>query len=178
MDERWSINHFLNELNAMSLAKIMKNKWKDGMKRKTLKWRKQGSIERLERPSRLGKARTLGYKAKQGYCVVRVSIKKGGRTRPKIRKGRKPTNIGRMFFTTSRSKRAISENRAVRKYPNMEVLNSYYAGEDGQNKYYEVILIDTAHPAIKNDSNISWITSQRRRSFRGITPAGRKSRGL
>ena len=162
----------------MSLRKIIGSKWKEGMKAKTLKWRRQATVVRIERPSRLDKARTLGYKAKQGFCVVRAAIRKGGRTRPKIRKGRKPTNVGRSFFTTARSKRAITENRVARKYPNMEVLNSYYAGEDGQHKYYEVILVDKAHPAIRSDRSISWIAGQRRRSFRGLTPAGRKSRGL
>ncbi|HDI46335.1 MAG TPA: 50S ribosomal protein L15e, partial [Candidatus Methanomethylia archaeon] len=47
-------------------------------------------------------------------------------------------------------------------------------------KWFEVILVDPHHPAIKSDKDINWICnpSQRGRVFRGLTPAGRKSRGL
>ncbi|MEM2261866.1 MAG: 50S ribosomal protein L15e, partial [Ignisphaera sp.] len=58
--------------------------------------------------------------------------------------------------------------------------NSYYVGEDGLYKYYEVIMVDPSHPAILNDPDINWIanTSQRGRVFRGKTGAARKARGL
>ena len=42
----------------------------------------------------------------------------------------------------------------------------------------EVILVDKHHPVIKADKSINWITTQRRRAFRGLTSAGKKSRGL
>ncbi|MCD6113822.1 MAG: 50S ribosomal protein L15e, partial [Thermoprotei archaeon] len=53
-------------------------------------------------------------------------------------------------------------------------------GEDGNYKWFEVILVDPHHPAIKNDPDINWVTqkSQKGRVFRGKTSAGRKMRGL
>ncbi len=140
------------------------------------KWRKQKVITRVEKPSKPARARRLGYKAKQGFVIVRVRIKKGGRRRPTIRKGRKPSKAGLVRFTPKQNLRAIAEKRVARKYPNLDVLNSYYAGEDGQYKYYEVILVDVNHPAIKKDKNINWITKQKGRAFRGLTSAGKKSR--
>ncbi|MCS7131148.1 MAG: 50S ribosomal protein L15e, partial [Hadesarchaea archaeon] len=74
----------------------------------------------------------------------------------------------------------IAEERAARKYPNLEVLNSYPVGDDGQHRYYEVIMLDPSHPAIYNDPDLGWIArpNQRGRVYRGLTRAGRKSRGL
>ena len=70
--------------------------------------------------------------------------------------------------------------RAARKYPNLEVLNSYYVGESGKYKWYEVILVDPHHPVIKSDPKINWICRpcNRGRAFRGLTSAGKKARGL
>ncbi|MFQ6060450.1 MAG: 50S ribosomal protein L15e, partial [Thermoplasmata archaeon] len=68
----------------------------------------------------------------------------------------------------------------ARRYPNMEVLASYWVGEDGRNKYYEVILVDPHHPSIINDPKINWICepAHKGRVYRGLTPAGKKGRGL
>ena len=106
-------------------------------------WKDDSVVSRILRPTKLGRARALGYKAKQGYVMVRVRIRKSGRKRRTIRKGRHPTNVGIVKFTTSMSKQSIAERRTMKKYPNMEVLNSYKAGEDGRNHYFEVILVDT-----------------------------------
>jgi ribosomal protein L18 len=59
-------------------------------------YRQQPSIVRLVRPTRPDKARRLGYKAKQGFVVYRVRVRRGGRKRP-VPKGivyGKPTNQG------------------------------------------------------------------------------------
>ena len=45
-------------------------------------YRQLPSMVRLTRPSRPDKARRLGYKAKQGVCVYRVRVRRGGRKRP------------------------------------------------------------------------------------------------
>ena len=53
-------------------------------------------IHRCTRPTRPDKARRLGYKAKQGYVVYRVRVRRGGRKRP-VRKGivhGKPASCG------------------------------------------------------------------------------------
>ncbi len=133
------------------------------------------SYERIEHPSRPTKARSLGYKAKQGFIIVRAKIGRGGRVRPRPRKARKPSKLG-TFFTPKHSLQAIAEGRAVRKYPNTEVMNSYYVGETGTHKFYEVILVDRDHPAVIKDKERNWITKQRRRVFRGLTTQGRSGK--
>ena len=74
----------------------------------------------------------------------------------------------------------IAEQRVARKYPNLEVLNSYLIGKDGIHYFFEVILVDPERPEIKNDKNLSWISKDAnlKRVFRGLTSAGKKSRGL
>ncbi len=144
-------------------------------KSNVIKWNKEAVVKRIERPTNLGRARALGYRAKQGFVLARTRIKKGGRKRPKIRKGRRPKRAGR-FFTTAQSLQVIAEKRVSRKFPNLEVLNSYYVGESGTHKFYEIILVDTSHPVIKSDRKIKWICNQRRRVFRGLTSAAKKSR--
>merc|ERR1712193_46816 len=42
-------------------------------------FRQLPTIHRATRPTRPDKARRLGYKAKQGYCIYRVKIRRGGR---------------------------------------------------------------------------------------------------
>ena len=150
------------------------------MKQRLIQWRRQPPIVRIEKPTRLDRARALGYKAKQGFIVVRVRVRKGGRRKPRPNKGRRPKRMGVYGFAPAKSLRLIAEERAARKYPNLEVLNSYYVGEDGLFKWFEVILVDPHHPTIKNDPDIKWITgkSHRGRVFRGLTSAGKKMRGL
>ena len=76
--------------------------------------------------------------------------------------------------------RWIAEQRVARKFTNLEVLNSYQIGKDGVNYFFEVILVDPEMPEIKTDKNMAWITKagNRGRPFRGLTSAGKKSRGL
>lgn len=150
------------------------------MKMRLIKWRRQPSIVRVEKPTRLDRARALGYKAKQGFVVVRVRVRKGGLRKPRPDSGRRPKRMGVYGYTTWKSLRLIAEERAARKYPNLEVLNSYYVGEDGRYKWYEVILVDPHHPAVKSDPEINWICrpANRGRAFRGLTSAGKKMRGL
>ena len=153
----------------------MGTKLKKPSKSKISKWSKDPVSKRIEKPSRFDRARSLGYKAKQGFVLTRTRIRKGGRKRPAIRKGRKPKKSG-MFFTPSQSLQAIAEKRVARKFPNLEVLNSYYAGESGTHRFYEIILVDPNHPIIKSDKKINWICHQRKRVFRGLTSAAKKSR--
>jgi len=142
------------------------------------KWRREPAVVRIERPTRLDRARALGYKAKQGVIVVRVRVRRGGRRASRPNKGRKVGNLMVSRKTPKKNLQWIAEERANRKYPNMEVLNSYWVGEDGRYKWFEVILIDRSHPAILSDPQLSQIAKQRGRVFRGLTSAGRKARGL
>jgi large subunit ribosomal protein L15e len=83
-------------------------------------------------------------------------------------------------ITGGKSLQRIAEERASRKFPNMEVLNSYWVGEDGRQKWYEVILVDGHHPAIRSDRQLQWLADpvHRGRAERGKTSAGLKGRGM
>lgn len=143
-------------------------------------WRKMGSIVKLKKPTRLGRARSLGYKAKQGYVVVRIKTGRGPREKPGPAGGRKPRSSGIVRYTPQKSRQWIAEERVARKYPNLRVLNSYWVGDDHKWVWYEVILVDPAHPVIYNDPEINWIcdSTHKGRDKRGLTSAGKKSRGL
>ena len=171
----------------MSAYKHMNQAWiqeqkqrSDLVRSRLIVWRKQGSIVKLERPTRLGRARELGYKAKQGYVVARVKTGRGPREKPRPRMGRKPRSMGVTKYTPQKSRRWIAEERAGRKFPNLRVLNSYWVGADHKWVWYEVIMVDPNHPVIYNDPNISWICdpTQKGRENRGLTSAGKRSRGL
>ncbi len=143
-------------------------------------WRREESVVRLEHPTRIDRARNLGYKAKQGIAVVRVRIRRGGRRKPRYVRARRTARMGVNRMTAGKSLQRIAEERASVKYPNMEVLNSYWVGQDGKQKWFEVILVDSHHPSIKADRNLAWLNNpvHRGRSERGKTSAGRKGRGM
>ncbi|MFC2142922.1 50S ribosomal protein L15e [Candidatus Aenigmatarchaeota archaeon] len=164
----------------MSFNQRLKNTWRtSGMRKETIRtWRKQTVVKKISRPTRIDRAHALGYKAKQGFSLIRTRIKKGGRKRPHRTKGHKPSKSGHVSYTTKQSLQSIAEKRASRKFPNLEVLNSYYAAEDGQYKYYEVIFLDPKHPTIIKNKDTKWITRQTRRVYRGKTSAAKKSRNL
>lgn len=74
-------------------------------------FRQLKSIHRASRPTRPDKARRLGYKAKQGYVIYRVRVRRGGRKR-KVHKGHqmgKPTNQGVNQLKFQRSLRSVAE---------------------------------------------------------------------
>lgn len=143
-------------------------------------WRQQGSIVKIRRPTRIDRARSLGYKAKQGIIVVRAKIRRGSRRNSRYVRGRRTHNMGKNKITAGKSLQRMAEERASKKYPNMEVLNSYWVGEDGKSKWFEVILIDPNHPVILKDQNLNWICENKHkgRVFRGKTSAGMKGRGM
>lgn len=146
-----------------------------------IKFRKsKQAIVRLKRPTNLARAKSLGYKAKEGFVVVRVRVRKGSGMHRRPTKGRRPKRMGVKKLTRRISIQSIAEKRVHKKHPNCEVLNSYKIGEDGRHHYYEAILVDVSHPAIKKDRKIRWITkkSHRGRAERGKTSAGRRCRGL
>jgi large subunit ribosomal protein L15e len=123
-------------------------------------------MARVEVPANLARARRLGYQAKQGYALIRVRVDKGRRTRRKPMGGRKHKNYYR-FVQPQLSHQAIAEQRVNREYKNMEVLNSYWVGEDGNYKFFEVILADPSLPTVNVSS-----ASRYGKAFRGLTAAG------
>jgi large subunit ribosomal protein L15e len=145
-----------------------------------VEWRRQPVINRIEKPTRLDRARRLGYKAKQGFVMVRVRVRRGGLRKVRPKAGRRPKRMGVKKFKPAKSLKLIAEERVARKFPNLEVLNSYWVGEDGRSKWFEVIMVDPSHPVIKADKSINWICQKQhhRRVFRSLTSAGKKVRSL
>jgi large subunit ribosomal protein L15e len=166
----------------MGMYQYIRDAWKKPRElgfwqQRLVKWREEPATLRIERPTRLDRARSLGYKAKPGFVVVRQRVNRGGRQRPQIRHPRRPKAMSRRKDLTM-NYQAVAENRAARKYPNCEVLNSYYVGEDGLYYWYEIILVDGANPSIVADTRINWIINHKGRSERGLTSAGKRGRGL
>ncbi|MEF8774404.1 MAG: 50S ribosomal protein L15e [Halobacteriales archaeon] len=173
---------------ARSFYSHIKEAWKDPddgqlaelQWQRKQEWRKQGAIERIERPTRLDRARELGYKAKQGIVMARVSVRKGGARKEAPRAGRRSKRTGVNRIGRRKSIQRIAEERASRKFTNLRVLNSYGVGQDGSQKWFEVILVDPEHPAIESDDDLNWICDDAHegRAYRGLTSAGTTGRGL
>ncbi len=144
------------------------------------KWREGPATERVERPTRIDQARKYGYKSKQGFITVRSRIRLGGARKSRPTRGRRPKRMGVLKITRGKSNQRIAEERANKKYPNMEVLGSYWVWSDGKYHWYEVVLVDPNHPAVISDKDVNWITGKqhRKRALRGLTPAGKRGRGL
>merc|ERR1719410_1226372 len=169
------------------LEELWKKKQSEVMRyvQKIRNWefRQYRAIVRVSRPTRPDKARRLGYKRKQGYVIYRVRVRRGGRKRP-VQKGcvyGKPRNSGRLSkIKKPRTHKSIGEERVGRKCTNLRVLNSYWVGQDASFKFYEVILVDPSHKAVRRDPRINWICSPKhaRRERRGLTATGKKSRGM
>jgi large subunit ribosomal protein L15e len=145
-------------------------------------YRQLPKIWRVPKPTRTDKAHHLGYKAKQGYVIYRVAVRRGGRKRPNS-KGivyGKPKHHGINQLKPVRNLRSVAEERIGRIAGNLRVLNSYWINQDSTYKYYEVILVDPQHRAIRKDPRINWIVKpvHKHRELRGLTSAGRSSRGL
>jgi len=167
----------------MSMYKYIREAWKkpkenlgELWQKRLLEWKKENVTVRIEKPTRIDRARSLGYKAKQGYILVRQRLLRQKRQRPKFTGGRRSKHMRRKKVLKM-SYGWIAEQRAQRKFVNCTVLNSYYVGQDGKYFWYEVILVDRAHPSIKADPRINWICEKRGRAARGLTSAARKSQG-
>jgi large subunit ribosomal protein L15e len=130
---------------------------KNLMRERVIVWRRQPTIVRIDKPTRIDRARRLGYKAKKGFVVVRVRVRRGGRRKPRPKMGRRQKRMGVSKYTPAKSIKLMGEERVARKYPNLEVLSSYWVWEDGVSKWYEVILVDPSSPSIKSDKDVGWI---------------------
>jgi len=165
---------------AKAWAKPEESFVKELMRQRLIEWRKQSAIVRIEKPTRIDRARRLGYKAKQGFVVARVRVRRGGLRKKRPKAGRRPKRMGVKKYKPAKSMRLIGEERTAKKFPNLEVLNSYWVAEDGRSKWFEIIMVDPHHPSIEADKGINWITQKqhRKRALRGLTSAGKKIRGL
>jgi large subunit ribosomal protein L15e len=115
--------------------------------------RKEPAMMRVERPWRLDRARSLGYKAKEGVIVVRTRVSRGGMRKQRPTSGRRPKHMGVLKIKSNVSSQSVAERRVSERFPNMKVLGSYPVWEDGRFAWFECILIDPLSPGIRKDYN-------------------------
>ena len=174
------------QASAHGFYNYIKEAWKNptpeftvDLRHKMTAWRAGNRITKIEKPSRLDKARALGYKAKKGFIMFRVVIERGGRhkSRPTVKRRSKRFSVKKILRMNYRW---VAESRVQRKYPSLEILNSYPIGKDGIHYFFEIIAVDPNMPEIKSDKNINWIceSKNKNRVLRGLTSAAKKSRGL
>merc|ERR1711931_503045 len=149
---------------------------------RTWHYRHLPSIHRASHPTRPAKARQMGYKAKQGFSIFRVRVRRGCRKRlaPKGATYGKPVHEGVNQLKFQRRIQSVAEERAGKALGGLRVVNSYWAAEDSTYKYYEVVMVDPMHKVIQRDPDMQWITKpvHKHRELKGLTSAGKKSRGL
>jgi large subunit ribosomal protein L15e len=166
----------------MGLMKYLREAWKKPdikiLRQRMIEWRKGDSIVRVEKPLRIDRARSLGYKAKKGVTVVRVRVRRGGHKRTRPNKARRTKRL-HIRKNLRMNYKEIAEQRVARKFNNMEVLNSYHIGKDGMHYFYEVILVDRHSPEIQSDKELgAFVKAPKKRALRAITSSARKARGL
>jgi len=117
-------------------------------------WRKQNAIIRIDKPTRIQRARRVGYKAKQGIVVVRMRVGTGGMRKQRPVAGRRPKHLGVVRIKADVSMKQVAENRVLERYPNMKLLGSYFLYKDGMHYWFEVILADPSHARIAKDKEL------------------------
>jgi len=146
-------------------------------------YRQLAKVHRVQRSTRPDKARRLGFKNKQGFVIYRIAMRRGGRKRPCPKgnpKGKPKTSGGVKQQKPVRNLQSIAEERVGRRVQGLRVLSSYWVGQDSTYKYFEVIMIDIHHKSITRDPKINWMCGNmtKHRELRGLTTAGKRSRGL
>jgi len=124
------------------------------LRQRAVIWRNENAVTRVEKPSRIARARRLGYKAKQGIIVIRMRVGTGGMRKQRPRGGRRPKHLGVTKIKADVSMKQVSERRVLERYPNMKLLGSYFLYKDGMHYWFEVILADPSHPRIAKDKEI------------------------
>ena len=114
--------------------------------------------------------------------MYRVRVRRGNRKKP-VAKGityGKPKNQGVNEIKPTRKLQSVAEERVGRRCGALRVLSSYWCGQDSTYKFFEVVMVDPAHKAIRRDPKINWICNSvmKHRELRGQTSAGKRSRGL
>lgn len=119
-----------------------------------IEWRKQPAFLRIDKPSRIAKARRLGYKAKQGIVVIRTRVGTGGMRRQRPVAGRRQKHLGVTRIKADINMQGVAEQRTTEKYKNLKLLGSYFLYKDGFHYWFEIILADKAHPRIVKDKEL------------------------
>jgi len=140
-----------------SQDKVWLKMWKENsveLRQKAVIWRKQNAVTRIDKPSRITRARRLGYKAKQGIAVVRMRVGTGGMRKQRPRGGRRPKHLGVTRIKAAVSMKQVAERRVLERHPNMKLLGSYFLYKDGMHYWFEIILADPSHPSIAKDKEL------------------------
>jgi len=140
-----------------SQDKVWLKMWKENsteLRAKAVIWRKENAVARVDKPSRITRARRLGYKAKQGITVVRMRVGTGGMRKQRPRGGRRPKHLGVTKIKAAVSMKQVAERRVLERYPNMKLLGSYFLYKDGMHYWFEIILADPSHPSIAKDKEL------------------------
>ena len=124
------------------------------VRQRAVVWRNENAVTRVEKPSRIERARRVGYKAKQGIIVVRMRVGTGGMRKQRPRGGRRPKHLGVTKIKADVSMKQVSERRVLERYPNMKLLGSYFLYKDGMHYWFEIILADPSHPRIAKDKEM------------------------
>ena len=123
------------------------------MRARAVQLRKEPASLRVDRPWRLDRARALGYTAKEGVIDVSMWGARGGMRKQRPTSGRRPKHMGVLKIKSAVSSQEVAERRVQERHPNMKLLGSYPVWEDGIHAWFECILIDPMHPAIRKDYN-------------------------
>ena len=123
------------------------------IKARAVQLRKEPAMMRVERPWRLDRARSLGYKAKEGVIIVRARVSRGGMRKQRPTSGRRPKHMGVLKIKSAVSSQTVAERRVSERFPNMKVLGSYPVWEEGRFAWFECILIDPLSPGVRKDYN-------------------------
>ncbi len=140
-----------------SQDKVWLKMWKENsteLRKKAVLWRKENAVTRIDKPSRITRARRLGYKAKQGITVVRMRVGTGGMRKQRPRGGRRPKHLGVTRIKAAVSMKQVAERRVLERHPNMKLLGSYFLYKDGMHYWFEIILADPSHPSIAKDKEL------------------------
>ena len=149
--------NFLCKIMPAAQDKIWYTMWKQNspeLRQRAILWRKQNAVTRIDKPSRLLRAKRLGYKAKQGIIVIRMRVGTGGMRKQRPRGGRRPKHLGVTRIKADDNMKKVAQRRVLERYPNMELLGSYFLYKDGMHYWYEVILADPSHPRIIKDKEL------------------------
>ena len=114
--------------------KVWLKLWKENspeLRDRVVSWRKQDAVTRIEKPSRILRARRLGYKAKQGIIVIRMRVGTGGMRRKRPTGGRRPKHLGVTRIKAAVNMKQVADRRVLERYPNMALLGSYFIYKDG-----------------------------------------------
>ncbi|MEM0381274.1 MAG: 50S ribosomal protein L15e [Nitrososphaerota archaeon] len=145
----------------MTLYSLMNKLWRSRpeelrslLRERRILWRREPSVVRVDRPLRLDRARGIGYKAKQGFVVLRVRVRRGGFSRPRPNSGRRPRALGTVLHKVNVTMLEEAINRARKKYPNLHPIGGYLLTYDSMYKWFEVIMVDPYHPTVRSDPEI------------------------